>query len=124
MNTARRRFLAVAGLSPLAIFITARAGAQTPPATCFDPAALPLSQKSRRRAIGYADPSAIAGRNCGGCAFFTAAAPTGCGTCQLLSGGPVSARAVCNSFAPRPTVRPASTPAAKPDTRPPGSTTK
>lgn len=99
MDTTRRRFLALAGMAPVAWL--AADSARAADAVCYDPATLPLSQKNRRRSIGYVEASADATRRCAGCAFFTATAGT-CGTCQMLSGGAVKAGAVCNSFAPRP----------------------
>lgn len=98
MDKHRRQFLALAGLAPVALLAsrTARAGEA---AVCADPSTLSLSQKRQRRAIGYAEPSTAAGKACAGCAFFTAGTPAGCGTCQLLGGGPVAAVGVCNSFA-------------------------
>ena len=100
MDKNRRNILGLLATAPFAVF-AARAGAAEPPKACFDPVTLPLSQKNRRRSLGYADPAVQPARRCGGCAFFTAAA-TGCGTCQLLSAGPVSATASCTSFAPKP----------------------
>lgn len=101
MQRNRRSFLAVAGLAPLALGLAGRArGAEQ--AACYDPAALSLSQKRQRRGIGYVEPSADPAKHCGGCAFFTATSgASGCGTCQLLGGGPVNATAVCNSYAPK-----------------------
>ncbi len=98
METARRHFLVLAGLSPLAMLSARSASAQA--AACYDPEALPLSQKNRRRSIGYTDPSTDPKKHCGACTFFTAG-EGGCGTCAILTGGPVSAPAVCNSFAPK-----------------------
>lgn len=97
MTINRRRFLTVAAVGmPLAIFAAGAARA----AVCYDPAALPLSQKSRRRSLSYVEVSSDPAKRCAGCAFFTATAE-GCGNCQLLN-GPVNAGAVCASFAPRP----------------------
>ena len=93
--TGRRGLLAMAALAPFALLSAARAAA-----ACYDPAALPLSQKSRRRSLGYTDVSADPAKRCGLCAYFTAG-DGGCGTCQLLSGGPVSAASGCTSFAAR-----------------------
>lgn len=99
MNTERHRFLrAAAVLVPAGLALPVLARAQSAPA-CADPATLPLSQKRKRRALEYADPSNLQGKACGTCAFFTASTP-GCGACTLL-GGPVAATAVCASFAPR-----------------------
>jgi hypothetical protein len=98
MNPSRRKFLAVAGAAPLVLFASGAVRAQT---ACFDPAALPLAQKNRRRGLGYVEPSPDPKKHCGRCAFF-AAAKTGCGTCQMLGGGPVSVVGVCNSYAPKP----------------------
>ncbi|WP_267224711.1 high-potential iron-sulfur protein [uncultured Novosphingobium sp.] len=74
-----------------------KVSAQSPTA-CADPATLPLSQRSRRRALGYTSPSTDAQKHCSLCAFFTSTG-VGCGTCQMLSGGTVEATAVCTSFA-------------------------
>lgn len=98
MNQSRRNFVIFAGLAPVAL-VAGRAFAAEP-AVCYDPATLPLSQKNRRRSLGYVDASADPKKHCGGCAFFTATQGS-CGTCQLLTGGPVNAGGVCNSFAPK-----------------------
>jgi len=97
MSFERRTFLALAGSVPLLLM------GNTPPQTnaCYDPSALPLSQRSRRRSLGYLDVSSDPAKRCAGCSFFKNSAQ-GCGTCQMLSGGPVNAGAVCNSFAPAP----------------------
>jgi hypothetical protein len=95
--TTRRNFLAIAGTVPIALAGLATA-AQA--ATCYDPNALSLTQKSRRRALAYVDVSTDPKKKCELCSFFTAAEP-GCGKCQLLSGGPVNAGGVCRSFAPK-----------------------
>ena len=127
MDHARRRFIAMASLLPLAAVASRAAGAKPRPApprpvvpattpspaatpaaatSCYDPAALSLSQKSRRRSLAYTEPSNDPARHCGGCAFFVAAAgapsANGCGTCQLLGNAPVKAEAVCASYAPKP----------------------
>jgi hypothetical protein len=68
-------------------------------AVCYDSAALPFSQKSRRRAVSYQDQSDDPARHCGICAFFTGTA-AGCGTCAILT-GPVNATGVCASWAPK-----------------------
>jgi hypothetical protein len=96
MNSTRRKFLAVAGLTPLVL-----AGAAHAAEACYDPNTLPFTQKSRRRSLGYVDASPTPEKQCSRCSFFTAAAP-GCGTCQMLSGGPVNAAGLCNSFALKP----------------------
>ena len=54
---------------------------------------------SMRVSLEYVSPSKTSGKACGGCAFFTASLPN-CGQCQLLN-GPVSAAAVCGSWAPK-----------------------
>jgi hypothetical protein len=97
MSIDRRRFLAFTAAAPLLVLGIGGVGAQT--AICYDPAALPLSQKNRRRSLGYVEASTDPAKRCAACTFFTAGA-TGCGTCALL-GGPVNAGALCNSFAPR-----------------------
>ena len=98
MDLSRRNVLAAAALGPLAVFAGgASSAAET--ASCYDPAALTLSQRNRRRSLAYVEVSADPKKTCAGCAFFTAATQSGCGTCQMLTGGPVKAGAVCGSFA-------------------------
>lgn len=98
MSIDRRHFLTLAAAAaPLVVLGAGSAAAQA--AACYDPAALPLSQKNRRRSLGYVEASADPAKRCAGCAFFTASGE-GCGTCALLS-APVNAGASCNSFAPR-----------------------
>jgi hypothetical protein len=60
-----------------------------------------MSQKNRRHALGYIEASGEPQRRCGLCTFFSGS-DGGCGTCQMLSGGPVSAQGVCNSFVAKP----------------------
>ena len=98
MTQTRRNFLVLAAATPLALLTSAGLRAADAP-VCYDPATLPFSQKSRRRSVGYLDVSGDPKKRCGACAFYTAAGPGGCGTCQMLGGGPVQTGAVCNSFA-------------------------
>ena len=96
MRSTRRIFVAAAVLAPLA----ALAG----PATAADARCggeLPLSQKNRRRALSYVEPSGDAKRRCGLCTYFSAEAGP-CGACQMLSGNLVSQDGLCNAFVPRP----------------------
>jgi hypothetical protein len=98
MDHQRRRFLALAAIGvPFAAFAVGSARAQAP--VCYDPAALPLSQKNQRRSLGYVEASTDPAKHCSACAFFKAST-AGCGTCQLLN-APVNAGAVCSSFAPK-----------------------
>ena len=98
MPGSRRSFLALAAGAPLALFAAGRTRAADAPA-CYDPATLPFSQKSQRRSLGYVEVSTDPKKHCGACAFFTASAQGGCGTCQMLGGAAVCADAVCTSFA-------------------------
>lgn len=95
MEQSRRLVLALFGAAPLMLVGTASAQ----PAACFDASALPLSQKSRRRSLSYVEPSPDPARRCGACSFFKAGSDAHCGACAMLSGGPVSANAVCSAFA-------------------------
>lgn len=98
MNQTRRNFIALAGIAPLAV-ITARAAHAA--SVCNDPASLSLAQKNMRRGLGYVEVAPDPKKRCGVCAFFTARQGS-CGSCQMMSGGPVDAASVCNSFAPKP----------------------
>lgn len=100
MTISRRSLLGLAAAAPVAA-LAASAARAADAAACYDPARLPLSQRNRRRSLGYVESSTVAGKNCGGCAFFTAGSQAGCGTCQLLGGGPVNTSAYCTSFAAR-----------------------
>lgn len=98
MSLDRRRFLTLAAsAAPLVALGVGSARAQA--AACYDPAALPFTQKNRRRSLGYLEAATDPARRCAGCAFFTAGG-AGCGTCGLLN-APVNAGASCASFAPR-----------------------
>jgi hypothetical protein len=67
---------------------------------CNDPASLSLAQKNMRRGLGYVEVAPDPKRHCGVCAFYTARQGS-CGSCQMMSGGPVDAASVCNSFTPK-----------------------
>ncbi|MFD1613202.1 high-potential iron-sulfur protein [Sphingomonas tabacisoli] len=99
IGISRRGLLCVAATGAAAIALASRASAANAEA-CFNPDALPAAQKSLRRSLGFQLASPDPARKCGGCAFFTAK-PEGCGSCALLSGGPVTAASVCNSWAKR-----------------------
>jgi hypothetical protein len=95
MTLDRRRFLTYAAIgAPVAAL-----GAAGAKAACYDPAALPLSQRNRRRSLGYVEAATDPAKRCAGCAFFTANA-TDCGACALLN-AQVNAGASCSSFAAR-----------------------
>lgn len=102
VDSGRRRFFALAAVSPLVLFgLMSRAKAQAPAAAapaCFDLNALPMSQKSIRKSLGfqmhYSDPN----KRCGTCNFFTPG--TGeCGKCQIFDNGPTTANSTCSSWA-------------------------
>lgn len=99
MDETRRRLIAFVGLAPVALLGARQAFAQDKP-VCYDPSKLPLAQKNMRRTLGFVDPAPAPAKRCGTCAFFT---PTksGCGSCAMLSGGPVPQTAYCTSYAPK-----------------------
>src|SRR5262245_7406091 len=96
MDQTRRNFLGWAGLVP-AMLVAART-ARAEEAACYDPAALPVSVKSRRSSLGFVEQSGDPKRHCSLCTFFQPAQGQ-CGTCQLMVGAPVTAAGLCNSFA-------------------------
>lgn len=98
MAQSRRNFLA--SLAAVPALLAASSAAVASDAVCYDPAALPLNVKNRRKALGFVEQSSDAKRRCGLCAFFQAKVGD-CGSCQLLSGGAVTAAGLCNSFAPK-----------------------
>lgn len=90
--------LGLAGAAPF-VFLGLSSGAIAADApACFDPEKLPASAKSLRKALGFVTPAPDPAKACGGCAFFVAGT-SGCGTCGLLSGGPVTAKSWCRSWA-------------------------
>ncbi|EQB08865.1 hypothetical protein L288_07055 [Sphingobium quisquiliarum P25] len=89
----RRQFLRWSALLP-AISVAGPLAAQE---VCADPRK--NLQQSLRRSLGYQEISNDPKRVCGGCAFFTADGASSCGKCQLLSGGVVTSRSVCTSWA-------------------------
>lgn len=95
MDETRRKFLAFAAATPFAVLAGSRALAAD--ASCYNPAALPSSQKSMRESLEFREVTADPKKHCSLCAFYTATAE-GCGTCQLLS-GPVTANSYCSSWA-------------------------
>ena len=92
----RRGLFRLAVAAPLLV-ATTKARAQDA-AACVNLDALPASQKSMRRSLGFKAQSTDPKKRCGTCAFFTAAA-AGCGKCQLLSGGAVAQASVCDNWA-------------------------
>jgi High potential iron-sulfur protein len=99
MQSTRRKFLGLAGLAPLVTIAGTRAmAAET---TCYDPAALSLQQRNRRRSIAFVELSPDPVKRCGACAFFKPGQGD-CGACDMLGGGPVTARGYCPSFARKP----------------------
>jgi hypothetical protein len=96
MNSSRRNLILMTLIAPLGGLVAGRANATD--TRCYDPATLSLSQKSRRRTLGYVDKSTNVTKRCGACAFYKKTAEE-CGSCDLLSGGPVVASGVCNSYA-------------------------
>lgn len=97
MNS-RRDVLGLAVAVPVIMLGLASAARAADPALCFNPDLLPGSQKSMRKALGFVAVSTDTAKSCNRCAFFTATA-NGCGKCQLLVGGPVTATGVCRSWA-------------------------
>ena len=101
MTSNRRRFLSyAAGGMTFACAGLALGSKPARASTCYDPANLPLSQKNRRRGLGFQDVSPAPARACRECAFFTAGEQEGCGQCMMLD-YTVDARATCTSFTPR-----------------------
>lgn len=97
MQLTRRNLVALAAAAPFGVIARPLPASDAP---CPDPGSLTMAQKSLRSALGYSDVSSDPKRRCGACAFF--ATPQGnCGSCQLMSGGPVNSAGMCNSFAPK-----------------------
>ena len=92
----RRKFLTWAAAAPFAAMAAGRALAEAP--ACFNPDSLPMAQRGLRRSLGFVVNSADPKKRCDLCAFYKGGT-AGCGTCQLLSGGPGAAGSVCASFA-------------------------
>lgn len=91
-----RRALLALGLTASFLLLEKPAKAQDA-ASCVNLDALPASQKSMRRSLGFRLDAADPKKRCGTCTFFTASAGA-CGKCQLLSGGAVGATNVCDNW--------------------------
>ncbi|PLK26206.1 high-potential iron-sulfur protein [Novosphingobium sp. TH158] len=102
MQENRRRFLQWAALAPVAAIAATRSGNALANGAgtnaCYDPATLPMSQKSLRRSVEYVNVSADPSKRCGLCAFYQAKGD--CGSCQILT-SVVSPAAYCSSYAPK-----------------------
>ncbi len=98
MNTNRRQLLALAAAAPFAAFAATRALADG--TACYDPAALPMSQKGLRKSLQFVELSADSTKRCELCAFYKSTA-AGCGSCQILN-GPVTSGSFCLSYAAKP----------------------
>ena len=67
---------------------------------CADPGAMSSSETSLRKANHYVEQAADAAKTCAGCTFFTPATDgSGCGSCQIYTGGPANAKGHCDSWA-------------------------
>ena len=89
----RRRLLALALVAPAVLL----ASAATADPVCVDLDALPASQKSLRKSVGFQLASDDPKQVCRACNFYTAGEGD-CGRCTLLS-GPVPAGGRCDSWA-------------------------
>lgn len=112
IDQSRRQLLGRAVATPLLLLGVAAAARAAKPAggkqaggkqaaaaaTCVDMNALTASQQSLRDSLGFKLETPDPKQHCSLCAFFTAT-DGGCGKCELLTGGPVGANSVCDSFA-------------------------
>jgi hypothetical protein len=64
---------------------------------CVDPDELSDGEQSMRESLAYTDTAADASKVCGGCDYFSASGPAGCGQCLILHGA-VSAGGHCDSW--------------------------
>ncbi len=95
IDKARRQFLQIAAIAPIAVVALGRL-APVRADTCADPASLPAAQKSLRKSLEFVEFSKNPAARCGLCAFYQAKGD--CGTCQILT-SQVSAASFCSSFA-------------------------
>lgn len=66
---------------------------------CADPSALTSAEQSVRRTLNYKEVSADPAKVCSGCEFYRAPKDgSGCGTCEMYSGGPVNPGGHCDSW--------------------------
>lgn len=98
MTTRRKLLGRIAGLAVAAPLATLGLPASAGLAGCFDPERLTAGAKTMRKSLGFVTPAPDLARVCGGCVFFSGTAK-GCGTCALLSGGPVTDKSWCRSWA-------------------------
>ena len=95
----RRGFLAIAALPLLVFGLGSRTRAAPAPAnSCYNPANLTAGHINMRKNVKFGKSTDPA-KKCGGCMYFSASATAaGCGRCQILLNGPVSADDVCTTW--------------------------
>jgi hypothetical protein len=67
---------------------------------CADLETLDENARSLRQSLHYTEMSPDPNAVCGQCAYFHAAA-SGCGTCDIYSGGPANSHGHCDSWSKR-----------------------
>jgi High potential iron-sulfur protein len=66
---------------------------------CAGPDQLSPSEMSLRESNRYVEAAADPSKACELCSFFKAAADgTGCGSCEIFTGGPANAKGTCDSW--------------------------
>lgn len=101
MIASRRRFLSLTARSlSLGLAFGLPLGAAARAGSCPANDSLSLSQKNRRRSLGFKEVAPDPKLACRGCAFFTLGKEEGCGQCAMLE-YTVEAGATCASFTPR-----------------------
>jgi hypothetical protein len=66
---------------------------------CADLSAMSDSEQSTRKSLNYVEASPDPSQVCAGCSFFhPGAGASGCGTCDMFSGGPANSHGHCNSW--------------------------
>ncbi len=98
MTTRRELLGRIGGIAVAAPLVALGFSGSAAASECFDPEKLSAGAKSMRKSLGFVTPAPDLAKVCGGCVFFTGAAK-GCGTCALLSGGPVTDKSWCRSWA-------------------------
>ena len=70
---------------------------------CANPDDMSPSETSLRDANHYVEISDDAAKTCVGCTFFKPGADaSGCGTCDIYTGGPANPKGYCDSWAAKP----------------------
>jgi High potential iron-sulfur protein len=76
-------------------------GSTASASACADPSTMSDAEMGTRKSLSYTEKSENPQQVCAGCSFFHAGSGS-CGTCDMMSGGPVNPQGHCTSWNAKP----------------------